>query len=158
MCPVVVLCWTDDFPGDVRALPRTALVAWSYWRWGRNVLTGRACGRAFRGRWIWDLVWRMGTNGILGWTGGLINPASETEIRASRTTRLRGRVPVSSTGVHAFFAVEKSELNINHSPRRTVSELTRPQLCEWSWGSPYSGLCKLESLVMQPAKIFGDIF
>ena len=82
LCPVVVLCWIDDFPGDVRALPRTALVAWSYWIWGRNVLTGRACGRAFRGRWIWDLVWRMGTNGILGWTGGLINPASETEIRA----------------------------------------------------------------------------
>ena len=48
----------------------------------RNVLAGRACGRAFRGRWIWDLVWRMGTNGILGWIGGLINPASETEIRA----------------------------------------------------------------------------
>ena len=82
LCPVVVLCWIDDFPGDVRALPRTALVAWSYWIWGRNVLTGRACGRAFRGRWIWDLVWRMGTNGILGWTGGLIIPASETEIRA----------------------------------------------------------------------------
>ena len=26
LCPVVVLCWTDDFPGDARALPRTALV------------------------------------------------------------------------------------------------------------------------------------
>ena len=86
LCPVVVLCWTDDFPGDVRALPRTALVAWSYWRWERDVLAGRACGRAFRGRWIWDLVWRMGTNGILGWTGDLINPASETEIRAETLT------------------------------------------------------------------------
>ena len=26
LCPVVVLCWIDDFPGDARALPRTALV------------------------------------------------------------------------------------------------------------------------------------
>ena len=38
----LLLCFVGSmiFPGDVRALPRTALVAWSYWRWGVHINRG----------------------------------------------------------------------------------------------------------------------
>ena len=60
LCPVVVLCWIDDFPGDARALPRTALVLGATGVGVGIFYPDARVGARLRGRWFRDLVWRLG--------------------------------------------------------------------------------------------------